>query len=71
MEEYICPICGEIMKREYDNENNHLMLVCSDRKYNESEFKQCKDCGNYFHESLILYNKDKNEFYCGDCINNL
>lgn len=43
MEEYICPICGEVMERQYNNENDCLMLNCCGEEYSEDEFEMCQE----------------------------
>lgn len=68
MEDYICPICGEVMERQYNNENDCLMLNCCGEEYSEDEFEMCRDCGNYIHNSVSEYDEETDEFYCGDCV---
>lgn len=59
--------CGE-MERQYNNENDCLMLNCCGEEYSEDEFEMCRDCGNYIHNSVSEYDEETDEFYCGGCI---
>lgn len=65
--DYQC-ICGEVMERQYNNENDCLMLNCCGEEYSEDEFEMCRDCGNYIHNSVSEYDEETDEFYCGGCI---
>lgn len=40
MENYICPICGDIIDSIYDEVNQCLRLSCCGEKYNEEELEE-------------------------------
>lgn len=67
MEDYICPICGRVMEREYNNDKDCLMLNCCNEQHSEDEFEQCRDCGNYFLVEEMEYDEENDEFFCGEC----
>ena len=67
MENYICPICGDIIDSIYDEINQCLRLSCCGEKYNEDEFEKCFVCGDYHHISVCDYDESRDRFICYDC----
>lgn len=74
MENYICPICGDIIDSIYDEVNQCLRLSCCGEKYNEDEFEITKMTKNYVWrshydyklctlcEAIVLYHRLKNNY---------
>lgn len=56
------------MERQYNNENDCLMLNCCGEEHSEDEFEMCRNCGNYIHNSVSEYDENTDEFYCSDCV---
>lgn len=67
--EYICPICGEIV-----NIDDDVFMLHDDEYYHQEcfdeNFTYCEDCQEYYPNDEVTYLENYDKYVCDNCLDN-